>query len=600
MKYYFPILLLFLLTSVSKGQQKHSFSFAKSDFILDGKPYQIISGEMHPARIPKMYWRHRIQMAKAMGCNTIAAYVFWNYIEEKEGVFDWKSENRDIAEFVRICKEENMWVLFRPGPYVCGEWDFGGFPPYLLSIPDIRLRCLDPRYMAAVTKYVAEISKQIKPLLITNGGPVIMVQIENEYGSYGNDRDYLKALKKLWLDNGIDVPFYTADGPTPFMMEAGTVEGAAIGLDSGSSDADFEQAARQNPNVPAFSAESYPGWLTHWKEKYQKPDKANILKEVTYLMEHKRSFNLYVIHGGTNFGFNAGANAFTPRQFQPDITSYDYDAPINERGEPTEKYMALRTLIAKYTGNKLLKIPKPTAVTVVPSFRMQPFTSIWNVLPQAIKSPQVKTMESMGQYKGFIVYRTKLIGRKSGELTITEPHDYALVLLNGKLVDTIFRDGGKWTVKLPVTDVKDPVLEILVENMGHINFAQYMIDRKGITDRVALEGMTLFNWEIFNLPMDDKFVSQLKSAGQTDLHDGVFFKGNFELKAAADTYLDLSKFKKGVIWVNGHNLGRYWNVGPQFHLYCPANWLKKGNNEVMVLDLHQKEGADIAGVKTLE
>lgn len=568
--------------------------------MLDGKPYQMISGEMHPARIPKMYWRHRIQMAKAMGCNTIAAYVFWNYIEEKEGVFDWKSENRDIAEFVRICQEEGMWVLFRPGPYVCGEWDFGGFPPYLLSIPDIRLRCLDPRYMAAVTKYISEISRQLKPLLFTNGGPVLMVQIENEYGSYGNDKEYLKALKQLWVDNGINVPFYTADGPTPFMMEAGTVEGAAIGLDSGGSDADFEQAAKQNPDVPAFSAESYPGWLTHWKEKYQKPDKANILKEVTYLMEHKRSFNLYVIHGGTNFGFNAGANAFTPTQFQPDITSYDYDAPINERGEPTEKYFALRELIAKYTGKKLPKVPKPTAVTVVPAFSMQPFTSIWNVLPQAVKSPQVKTMESMGQYKGFIVYRTKLIGRKSGELTITEPHDYALVLLNGKLVDTVYRDGGKWTVKLPVTDVKDPVLEILVENMGHINFAQYMIDRKGITDRVALEGMTLFNWEIFNLPMDDDFVKGLKPAEKSDLHDGVFFKGNFTLKAAADTYLDMSKFKKGVIWVNGHNLGRYWNVGPQFHLYCPANWLKKGNNEVVVLDLHQKDAMDISGVKTLE
>jgi len=600
MKKLFPLLLLLLFTGTVNAQKKHSFSFAKSDFMMDGKPIQIISGEMHPARIPKMYWRHRIQMAKAMGCNTIAAYVFWNYIEEKEGVFDWKSENRDIAEFVKICQEEGMWVLFRPGPYVCAEWDFGGLPPYLLTIPDIRLRTMDPRYMAAVTKYVNEISKQIKPLLCTNGGPVIMVQVENEYGSYGNDRNYIKALKKLWVDNGIDVPFYTADGPTAFMLEAGTVEGAAIGLDSGGSDADFEQAAKQNPDVPAFSAETYPGWLTHWKEKYQKPAQSEIIKQVTYLLEHKRSFNLYVIHGGTNFGFNAGANAFTPTQFQPDITSYDYDAPVNERGEATPKYFALRDLIAKYTKQKLPKVPKPTAVTVVPGFQMEPFTSVWNELPAAVTSPQVKTMESMGQYSGFIVYRTKLIGRKSGELTITEPHDYAMVLLNGKLVDTVYRDGGKWTVKLPESDVKDPVLEILVENMGHINFAQYMIDRKGITDRVTLEGMTLFNWEIFNLPMDDNFVKALKPNDKASLHDGVFFKGSFELNTVADTYLDLSNFRKGVIWVNGHNLGRYWNLGPQFHLYCPANWLKKGKNEVTVFDLHQKSAASIAGVKTLE
>lgn len=600
MKYYFPLLFFILFGGVVNGQQKHVFSFAKSDFMMDGKPFQIISGEMHPARIPKMYWRHRIQMAKAMGCNTIAAYVFWNYLEEQEGVFDFKSENRDIAEFVRICQEEGMWVLFRPGPYVCAEWDFGGLPPYLLKIPDIKLRCMDPRYMAAVTKYVSEVSKQIKPLLSTNGGPVLMVQVENEYGSYGNDREYIKTLKKLWIDNGIDVPFYTADGPADFMLEAGSVEGAAIGLDSGISDKDFESAAKQNPDVPAFSAETYPGWLTHWKEKYQKPDKADILKQVTYLLDHKRSFNLYVIHGGTNFGFNAGANAFNPTQFQPDITSYDYDAPINERGEATPKYIALRELISKYVKYKLPAIPKPTAVTGVKSFQMEPFTSVWNELPEAVKSPQVRSMESMGQYKGFIVYRTKLIGRKSGELTITEPHDYAMVLLNGKLVDTIYRDGGKWTIKLPVTNVKDPVLEILVENMGHINFAQYMIDRKGITDRVTLEGMTLFNWEIFNLPMDDNYVNGLKPNNKGDLHDGVFFKGSFELNAAADTYLDLSNFRKGVIWVNGHNLGRYWNVGPQFHLYCPANWLKKGKNDVVVFDLHQSSPTSISGVKTLE
>ncbi|WP_158799210.1 beta-galactosidase family protein [Pedobacter sp. L105] len=600
MKYFYTLLVFVLFTGLVNAQQKHIFSFAKSDFVMDGKPFQIISGEMHPARIPKMYWRHRIQMAKAMGCNTIAAYVFWNYIEEKEGVFDFESENRNIAEFVKICQEEGMWVLFRPGPYVCGEWDFGGFPPYLLKIPDIRLRCLDPRYMAAVTRYVTAVSNQIKPLLCTNGGPILMVQVENEYGSYGNDKDYIKALHQLWVDNGINVPFYTADGPTPFMLEAGAVDGAAIGLDSGTSDADFANATKQNPGVPAFSSETYPGWLTHWKEKYQKPDQADIIKQVTYLLEHKRSFNLYVVHGGTNFGFYAGANAFTPTQFQPDITSYDYDAPINERGEATPKYYALRDLIVKYTHQKLPKVPKPTAVTEVPSFTMQPFTSIWNTLPAAIKSPQVKTMESMGQYSGFIVYRTKLIGRKSGELTITEPHDYALVLLNGKLVDSVYRDGGKWTIKLPESNVKDPVLEILVENMGHINFAQYLIDRKGITDRVTLEGMTLFNWEIFNLPMDDSYVSALKSSPQGDLHDGVFFKGSFEVKAAADTYLDLSKFKKGVIWVNGHNLGRYWNTGPQFHLYCPANWLKKGKNDVVIFDLHQKVSADISGVKTLE
>jgi len=594
------LLLLIFSAGLANAQQKHVFSLSKSDFLLDGKPFQIISGEMHPARIPKIYWRQRVQMAKAMGCNTIAAYVFWNYLEQQPGVFDFTTENRNIAEFISICKQEGMWVLLRPGPYVCAEWDFGGLPPYLLKIPDIKVRCMDPRYMAAVTRYVSVLSKQVKPLLCTSGGPIIMVQVENEYGSYSNDREYIKTLKNLWVNNGINVPFYTADGPTAFMLEAGSVDGAAIGLDSGISDSDFEQANKQNPNVPAFSSETYPGWLTHWKEKWQKPNKADILKQVTYLLEHKRSFNLYVIHGGTNFGYNAGANAFNPTQFQPDVTSYDYDAPVNEQGAPTEKYFALRDLIAKYVKYKIPEVPKAIPTTEIPAFQMQPFTTVWKELPAAIKSPQVQPMESLGQYSGFILYRTKLIGHKSGSLTITEPHDYALVLLNGKLVDSIYRDGGNWTIKLPKTDVKDPVLDILVENMGHINFAQYMIDRKGITDRVTLEGMTLTNWQIFKLPMDEKFVASLKAKYPEGFHDGVFFNGGFELNTVADTYLDLSNFKKGVIWVNGHNLGRYWNVGPQFHLYCPATWLHKGKNAVTVFDLHQEKAASISGVKTLE
>lgn len=600
MKKILLFVLVILTSGIAEAQQKHVFSLGKSEFLLDGKPFQIISGEMHPARIPKMYWRHRIQMAKAMGCNTIAAYIFWNYHEQEKGVFDFKTENRNIVEFINLCKEEGMWVLLRPGPYVCAEWDFGGLPPYLLSIPDIKLRCMDPRYMAEVTRFVGVLSEQVRDLQCTNGGPILMVQVENEYGSYANDREYVNTLKELWVKNGINVPFYTADGPTAFMLEAGGVDGAAIGLDSGSSDADFEQATKQNPNVPSFSSESYPGWLTHWKEKWQKPGNDGILKDVTYLLEHKKSFNLYVVHGGTNFGFNAGANAFTPTQFQPDVTSYDYDAPVNERGEPTSKYYALRNLIAKYVKYKIPNVPKPTAVTEVAAFNMEPVNTIWNELPTAVKSAQPVPMEALGQYYGFILYRTKLVGRKSGMLTITEPHDYALVLLNGKLVDTVYRDGGKWIVKLPPSDVKDPQLDILVENMGHINFAQYMVDRKGITDRVTLEGMTLSNWEIYKLPMDDPFITSLKSKENKDFHDGTFFKGKFDLKTVADTYLDLSNFKKGVIWVNGHNLGRYWNVGPQFHLYCPANWLNKGENNVTIFDLHEVAAKTIEGVKTLE
>lgn len=584
------------------AQSKHTFTLGKSEFLLDGKPYQIISGEMHPARIPREYWRHRIQMAKAMGCNTIAAYVFWNYHETEKGKFDFSTGNHNIAEFVKIAQEEGMWVMLRPGPYVCAEWEFGGLPSYLLQIPDIKVRCMDPRYIENVQRYVNALAAEVKPLLVTNGGPIVMVQVENEYGSYGNDKQYLYTLKDMWVKNGINVPFYTADGPTPFMLEAGTVDGAAIGLDSGSSEGDFEQAKKQNPNVPAFSSESYPGWLTHWGEKWQRPGVDGIVKEVKFLMDTRRSFNLYVIHGGTNFGYMSGANS-GGKGYEPDVTSYDYDAPINEQGDTTAKYMALRRLMASYLpkGKKLPAIPKPIPATTFAPVPLQPFTTVWQHLPEPVKKPQPVPFEAVGQDYGFMVYKTTLIGHKSGKLTIKELHDYATVFLNGRYVGKIDRRLGENSITLPKSEVKDPVLEILVEGMGRINFAEAMIDRKGITDRVILNGMTLMNWEQYRLPMTEQFVQELaKGPAAADSREGKFFKGSFELAAANDTYIDMSAFKKGIVWVNGHNLGRYWEIGPQKRLYCPAPWLKKGSNDIVVFDLHQQEAAAVKGEKTLE
>ncbi|MBV8251680.1 MAG: beta-galactosidase [Chitinophaga sp.] len=585
-----------------QAQSKHTFQLDKTEFLLDGKPFQIISGEMHPARIPHEYWRHRIQMAKAMGCNTIAAYVFWNYHEQEKGKFDFTTTNHNIAEFIKIAQSEGMWVMLRPGPYVCAEWEFGGLPPYLLQTPDIKVRCMDPRYIENVKRYVDALAAEVKPLLVTNGGPVVMVQIENEYGSYGNDKDYLYALRDMWVKNGINVPFYTADGATPFMLEAGSVAGAAIGLDSGGSEADFEQAKKQNPNVPSFSSESYPGWLTHWGEKWQRPGTEGIAKEVKFLMDTKRSFNLYVIHGGTNFGYTAGANS-GGKGYEPDVTSYDYDAPINEQGDTTSKYMVLRKLIGSYLpkGKKLPAIPAPIPTTTFPAITLQPFTTVWEHLPKAVKMPQPVPFEALGQDYGFMLYRTKLIGHKSGKLTIKELHDYATVFLNGKYIGKLDRRLGEKTIDLPKSDVQDPVLEILVEGMGRINFADAIIDRKGITDRVVLNGMTLMNWEIFGLPMNEQFVQQLSaSSATTDGREGKFFRATFQLPEAKDTYIDMAAFKKGIVWVNGHNLGRYWEIGPQKKLYCPAPWLKKGENQILVFDLHQQTAAPVKGEKTLE
>jgi beta-galactosidase len=384
------------------------------------------------------------------------------------------------------------------------------------------------------------------------------------------------------------------------MLEAGSLDSCAIGLDSGGGDADFAQAEKHNPNVPAFSSETYPGWLTHWKEPWQRPDTAGIMGEVRYLLSHGRSFNLYVVHGGTNFGYTAGANAFSPTQYQPDVTSYDYDAPISEQGRATSKYYALRRLIGQYTDHPLPPVPEPVPVMEIPPVEMVPFASLWNSLGSAKRTATPQPMEYFGQSSGLVLYRTRLVGHKSGKLTITEPHDFAMVFLNGRLIDTVYRDGGHWTVTLPETGVKEPVLDILVEAMGHINFAQYMIDRKGITDRVTLDGMTLMNWETY-FPFQHGWLAYPPlSALDQSRPTGWIFLGSFNLDSVADTYIDVSQFKKGVVWVNGHNLGRYWNVGPQQRLYCPASWLKRGKNEVHVLDLLQTAPASIRGLKAPE
>lgn len=595
--------LIFTLLAFSATAQKakHTFKFSNSEFLLDDIPFQIISGELHPARIPAEYWEHRILMAKAMGCNTISAYIFWNFHESEEGVFDFSKDNHNLAQFIRTVQEQDMWLILRPGPYVCAEWELGGIPPYLLRIPDIKLRCMDPRYMAAVERYITRLAEEIRPYLITKGGPVLMIQIENEYGSYANDRNYMQKLKELWISNGIDVPTFTGDGATTYMLEAGTLPGSAVGLDPGRSAADFELAAKINPGVPVFSSETYPGWLTHWGEQWARPDTSKLMQEVKFLMDNKKSFNFYVIHGGTNFGFTAGANS-GGKGYEPDVTSYDYDAPINEQGRPTPKYFALRKLLESYLPKKgkLPKMPDTIPAIEIPLIFPNKFTSVWDNLPEPVSSVTPNSFEAYGQDYGFILYRTELIGHKKGKLTVTDIHDYATVFLNGEYVGHLDRREGINSIDLPESKEETPVLEILVEGMGRINFAQHLIDRKGITERVTLNGMTLMNWKIYKLPMDWKYMYDLRSSGKVVNKPGIFFKGNFSLAITGDTYFDVANYRKGIVWVNGHNLGRYWDIGPQKKLFCPESFLRKGLNEIILFDIHQVDPKPIAGVRTLE
>jgi beta-galactosidase len=584
---------------VSEPPARASFELGQDAFLLNGRPFQIMSGEMHPARIPEEYWDQRIRMAKAMGLNTIAAYVFWNYHEPSEGKFDFKSGNHNLAKFLNLCRQEHMWVILRAGPYCCGEWDFGGIPPYLLKYPDLKVRCMDPRYISAVSRYLTHLAAVVAPLQVTHGGPILLVQLENEYGSYGNDRTYIGWLHDFWRAHGIDVPFYTSDGPTPFMLEAGSYPGCAVGLDSGGSEGDFELAHRTNPGVPVMSGETYPGWLTHFGEAWAQSSVESVTGELKYLLSNHHSFNLYVVHGGTNFGFTAGANS-GGHGYEPDVTSYDYDAPINEQGRATPKYWAMRETIASHRTDKtpLPPVPDPIPTMTIPPFHLERWTSIWDNLPKPIHTPQPKPFEAMGQTTGLALYRTHLVGHKSGRLTVTDLHDWALVYDDGKFVGVLDRRAGVKSIELPPATSKTPTLDILVEGMGHINFAQEIIDRKGITDRVTLDGMTLMEWDTYQFPLDAPWVTGLARTGGS-AGKASFFKGTFSLDHPADTYIDMSRYGKGYVWVNGHNLGRYWEIGPQKRLYCPAPWLKEGANDIVVLDLLKEEPATVSGVETL-
>jgi beta-galactosidase len=576
-----------------------SFRFEGREFLLNGKPFQIMAGEVHFQRIPREYWADRLVKLRAAGLNTVCTYVFWNALETEPGQWDFFGRN-DLAAFLRTAQRSGLWVVLRPGPYACAEWDFGGLPPWLLRVPDVKVRCRDPRYMSACESYIQRLAAEFRDLQVSRGGPVLMVQIENEYGSYGNDTGYTAALKDMWEKAGIEVPFYTADGATPYMLEAGTVPGAAIGLDPGTSEKDFVEADKLGRGVPVFCSELYPGWLTHWGEKWARVETAEVVRDLRWLLENKKSFNFYMFHGGTNFGFSAGAN-FSDK-YEPDVTSYDYDAPLDEMGRPTPKYFAIRDLIKSFLpkGTVLPDLPAPLPAVEVPAVTFTETTGLFDNLPEAVRSPQPRPMETFGQNHGFILYRTRLVGHHSGKLAMTEVRDYASVYVDGAYLGALSRTRKESTLDIPKADPPPKSLDILVEAMGRINFGPLLLDRKGITERVTLDNMTLMGWEVFPLPMADDDLAGLKFGTAPATRPGNFFRGRFDLPEVGDTYLDMTGWKKGIVWVNGHNLGRYWEIGPQRRLYCPAPFLKQGMNEIVVFDLHALQPAAVRGWKSLE
>lgn len=604
------------------GTQPVKFEFAKNPqnpndgiFVLDGKPFQIRGGEIHPQRIPREYWDHRIKMCKAMGLNTIAFYTMWNDFEQADGSFDFKTGNRDIAAFLQLCQDNGMWVLFRPGPYVCGEWDFGGLPAYLLKEKDAKIRTIkDKNFMAAQTRYLKAIAKVAEPFRAQNGGPILMTQIENEHGSWPRkDPEYLRWLKDFWTKRGF-TPIYMSDGAGDHFLRGMIYpdKDVCIGLDPGQNDGAWRVANKYNPGVPVFSSETYPGWLRRWGEGNWTP--TNLSGSIKWFMETGRSFSVFPVHGGTNFGFTAGANndPRTGGDYHTDLTSYDYGSPINEQGNPTKEYHQYREIIgnALKGKEKLPPIPKPIPSVEIKDFTPRFFANLRDnteTFPfrNGGKFKDAPYFEVFGQNQGLAFYRTRVPAGAAGTLDFDGIHDYAHIYLDGKLIATVDRRMKKQPVAVPARE-KAAELEIMVEGMGHINYGGKMeSDRKGIVGEVRLDGKALKNWTVVPKTLSADSVADAKKAESQDKSvPGGHFRGTFNLSKVGDTFLDMSKWGKGVLYVNGHNLGRYWSqtmdgkpVGPQLRLYCPAPFLKRGKNVVDVVEFELSEPRPIRGCK---
>lgn len=568
-----------------------SFGFGgegNRDFVMDGKPFQIRSGEIHPQRVPRSHWQHRIRTAKAMGLNTIAFYVFWNQLEQADGSWDFSGMN-DIGAFIDLCREEGMWVLFRPGPFTCGEWDLGGMPSYLLKDGPADLRWLgNDAFMAAQTRYLDAISEVVIPRLCRNGGNVLMIQLENEYGSYNSGHDekaYLEWLYDYWTKKGAG-PFYFSEGSSRHHLRF-VIPGVAVGLDPADHEGNMTNAKELAPNVPIFSSETYPGWLRHWGEgNWTATDKSATMR---WYMQSGTSFNLFVLHGGTSFGLTAGANSNADGTgYQADLTSYDYGSPIGEHGNLTPEYHRYRDIIKNALPAEAVvpEVPAVPESMELPAFTPKPVAKLarLNFRPAGkAATPNPLHLEALGQNQGMAVYRTRIPAGDAAELKAAV-HDYAQVYVDDAFIGTIDRCEGQGGIQLPAR-TKDATLRVVVDTFGHVNFGSYTEkDTKGIIGEVTLGGKPLTDWLTETLPLQNEPAVCADSAAPAPAYKGGLFEAKLNLDKVADTFLDMSAWPKGYVWVNGHNLGRYWEKGPQFRLYCPAEFLKAGENRIVVLD----------------
>ena len=612
---YFLIQLVYSKLKMNKKADK--FELGDKAFLLNGKPFQIISGEMHYPRIPREAWEHRMKMARAMGLNTISIYIFWNAHQPQKDHFDFTGNN-DISQFVKTAQDAGLFVILRPSPYVCAEWEFGGYPYWLQNEKDLEVRSKNENYLTLYRNYIQQVANQIAHFQINrgNGGNIIMIQVENEYGSYGSDKEYLEINKKIFNEAGFDGILFTCD-PKEAIVN-GHLNGLLPAINGVDDPQEVFRLVSENNNGkgPFLIAEWYPAWFDNWGLEHHTKDASEYADKLDQVLKHGISINMYMFHGGTTFGYRNGANyGLTNPGFEPQITSYDYDAPVNEAGNPTEKFYKFREVIKKYLpqGSVLPDLPTKKSVIGISNFNVESKVNLLTNLNnfQKYKNKSLLTFEDINLDYGYILYRTQVKLNPENLLNtfylqIDKVRDYAVVMVNGERIGKLDRRLNEKDLSFSLStnhnnfNTEFLTLDILVENMGRINFGEELLkNKKGILGDVKLNNLILDDWEMYKLSLDS--IKNVKLVNVFNEKDDVnkspmIFKGTFYVEDIGDTYLDLTTWGKGGVWINGRNIGRYWFIGPQQTLYVPKEWLKKGKNEFVIFETLK---SDLNNLKTL-
>ncbi|MFD4573919.1 beta-galactosidase family protein [Streptomyces sp. NPDC058417] len=556
-------------------------------FRLHHHPFRIISGSLHYFRLHPAHWQDRLHKARLMGLNTVDVYVPWNLHQPTPHPQLDLTGTLDLPRFLDLAAAEGLHVLLRPGPYICAEWEAGGLPSWLLTDPDIRLRTTDPRYLAPVERYFDLLLPVLRPHLATAGGPVIAVQVENEYGAAAShDPAYPAHLADLLRRHGVDVPLFTSDQAAD--LDRGTVPGVLPTVNLwGDVGGSLAALRRVHPEGPLMCGEFWAGWFDRWGAAHQTRGTEETADLLDGLLAAGASVNLYMFHGGTNFGFTNGAN--DKGRYRPTVTSYDYDAPLDEAGDPTAKYHRFREVIGAHAPLPPDPVPAPAPKLAVDAISVPLRASLLaqaDRLGTPVASEHPLTMEELGQSFGFVRYETTLPSAGPGTLVVPGVRDRAQVLVDGQPVGVLEREHKDQALSLS-SPAPGARLTLLVENQGRVNYGAGLHDRKGLLGDVTFDGTVLTGWRCTPLPLDSPRALDALTFTQDPPAPGpAFHRGTFEVGDPADTYLHLDGWTKGNAWINGFALGRYWSRGPQRSLYVPGPVLRPGRNDLVVLELH--------------